>query len=58
MDAEEMITEMERLRKSEAEARQEVIDMQLILRRQRIMNNLKEIHSKFQHDNQIDNLRQ
>lgn len=49
--AEEMLIEMERLRESEKEARQEVIDMQLVLRRQRIMNNLKEIHSKFQHDN-------
>ena len=43
MDAEQMVTEMERLRESEKEARDEVLMMQTLLRKQRMMQKLKEV---------------
>ena len=50
--------EMERLKQSESEARQEVIDLQQFIKKSRTLQRLKEAVKQQKHDYQVDNLRQ
>ena len=49
---------MERLKQSESEARQEVIDLQQFIKKSRTLQRLKEAVKQQKHDYQVDNLRQ
>lgn len=58
MDADEMAEEMERLRDSEKEARDEVYEIMKIMRRQRMFQKMKEVLTQQRHDFKVDNLHQ
>jgi hypothetical protein len=49
--------ELEYLKASEKEAREEVLMLQVYLRKQRMMQNLKWVLEKQKHDFKVDNLK-
>ena len=50
--------EMERLKESETEARNEVLELQKFIKQSRVLQRLKESVQKQKHDYQVDNLKQ
>jgi hypothetical protein len=56
-DLEQVFKEMERLKASEKEAREEVLELQNLMRKQRMLQNFKWLIAQRKWDFKVDNLK-